>query len=174
VAADSIYGIGAIEMMLRRAGKGYVLGVNANTQFNSWGREPAVAGTAEAIAEALAATTWQRLSAGEGTKGARLYDWAYLELANFGADEFNPGLSGIWTRSLLIRRNLSDRSLAYFTTWCPAGTTIETLVAVEGHRWAIEGSFETTKTELGLDHNGQAARDRLTGPGMVGTGTSRW
>jgi SRSO17 transposase len=35
----------------------------------------------------------------------------------------------------------------------PAGTTIETLVAVEGHRWAIEDSFETAKNEFGLDHN---------------------
>ena len=36
VAADSVYGVGDIEMALRRAGKGYVLGVNANSQFNSW------------------------------------------------------------------------------------------------------------------------------------------
>lgn len=43
--------------------------------------------------------------------------------------------------------------MAYFTTWCPAGTLIETLVAVEGHRWAIEDSFETAKNELGLAHN---------------------
>jgi SRSO17 transposase len=43
--------------------------------------------------------------------------------------------------------------LAFFTTWCPTGTTIETLVAVEGHRWAIEDSFETAKNEFGLDHN---------------------
>ena len=34
-----------------------------------------------------------------------------------------------------------------------AGTTIEALVGVEGHRWAIEDSFETAKNELGLDHN---------------------
>jgi SRSO17 transposase len=27
------------------------------------------------------------------------------------------------------------------------------LVSVEGHRWAIEDSFETVKNELGLDHN---------------------
>jgi SRSO17 transposase len=27
------------------------------------------------------------------------------------------------------------------------------LVLVEGHRWAIEDSFETAKNELGLDHN---------------------
>jgi SRSO17 transposase len=32
-----------------------------------------------------------------------------------------------------------------------AGTAIETLVAVEGHRWAIDDSFETAKSEFGLD-----------------------
>ena len=47
----------------------------------------------------------------------------------------------------------ADGELAYFTTWCPAGTPIETLVAVEGRRWAIEDAFETAKNELGLDHN---------------------
>jgi SRSO17 transposase len=41
----------------------------------------------------------------------------------------------------------------FFATWCPAGTSIETLVAVEGHRWAIEDSFETAKNEFGLNHN---------------------
>jgi len=149
VAADSIYGVGEIEMMLRRAGKGYVLEVNSNAQCNSWSTEPAVVGTAEAIAQGLDASVWQPLSAGEGTKGARLHDWAYLALADLEADEFNPGLSGTWTRGLLIRRHISDQSLAYFSTWCPAGTPIDKLVAVEGRRWAIEDSFETTKTELG-------------------------
>jgi SRSO17 transposase len=54
---------------------------------------------------------------------------------------------------LLIRRHIADGDLAFFTTWCPAATSIETLVAVEGHRWAIEDSFETAKNEFGLDHN---------------------
>jgi SRSO17 transposase len=52
-----------------------------------------------------------------------------------------------------IRRSLADAELAYFTTWCPAGTPIQTLVAVEGRRWSIEDAFETAKTELGLAHN---------------------
>ena len=60
---------------------------------------------------------------------------------------------GLWTRGLLIRRNIVDGDMAFFSTWCPAGTSIKTLVKVEGHRWAIEDSFETTKNELGLDHN---------------------
>ena len=52
-----------------------------------------------------------------------------------------------------IRRHVAGNDLAFFTTWCPAGTTIESLVGVEGHRWAIEDSFETAKNELTLDHH---------------------
>jgi SRSO17 transposase len=153
VATDTIYGTGAIEMQLRRAGKGYVLGASATDQFGSWDRSPPVAGTAEQIARAQPSETWKRLSAGDGTKGPRLYDWAYVELADLEADEYNADLTGLWTRGLLIRRNLTDQDLAFFSTWCPAGTDIATLVRVEGCRWAIEDAFETAKTELGLTHN---------------------
>jgi SRSO17 transposase len=152
VAADSVYGVGEIEMALRRAGKGYVLGVNATHLFSSWNK-PTRAGTAEEIAQELDPSAWQRLSAGDGTKGARLYDWAYCELADLESAEYDERRPGLWTRGLLIRRNLADGEFAFFSTWCPAGTSITTLVKVEGHRWAIEDSFETAKNELGLDHN---------------------
>ena len=158
VAADAVYGVGDVEQALRRACKGYVLGVKSDHHFGSWGDKPPVAGTAAEIARDLEPGAWQRLSAGEGTKGARLHDWVYCELADLDADEYDETQSGLWTpnlwtRGLLIRRNISDGDLAFFTTWCPAGTGIQTLVAVEGHRWAIEDSFETAKNELGLDHN---------------------
>src|SRR3954452_15706699 len=165
VAADSVYGVGGggaarrpgregeVETALRRAGKGYVLGVNATHPFNAWIGKPAVAGTAEAIAADLDPAAWRRLSAGEGTKEPRLYDWAYLELADLEAAEYENGRTGLWTRGLLVRRSIADGECACFTTWCPAGTRIETLVSVEGRRWAIEDAFETAKNELGLDHN---------------------
>jgi SRSO17 transposase len=153
VAADSVYGVGDVEQALRRAGKGYVLGVNSTHPFRSWQRKPVVGGTAEAIARNLDPAAWQRLSAGDGSKGARLHDWAYCELADLDAAEYDKDRSGLWTRGLLVRRNIADGDLAFFSTWCPAGTGIATLVAVEGHRWAIEDSFETAKNELGLDHN---------------------
>jgi len=153
VAADTVYGVGELETALRQANKGYVLGVNATHQFHSWSAKLSVSGTAEEIAQALDASTWQRLSAGQGTKGARLYDWAYLELADLDAGKFYPGSDGLWSRGLLIRRSLADGKLAFFTTWCPAGTSVDRLVQVEGCRWAIEDSFETAKNELGLDHN---------------------
>lgn len=153
VAADSVYGVGDIEMALRRAGKGYVLGVNANHHFGSWIGKPPVAGTAEEVASELPPALWKRLSAGAGTRGERLYDWAYCELADLDAAEYDESRSGLWTRGLLTRKTIADGALAFFSTWCPAGTDIATLVKVEGHRWAIEDSFETTKNELGLDHN---------------------
>ncbi|PWJ72292.1 SRSO17 transposase [Pseudaminobacter salicylatoxidans] len=153
VAADSVYGVGGIEMALRRAAKGYVLGVSANHPFRSWGKSPAVAGTAKDIAGALPEDVWRRLSAGEGTKGARLHDWVYLDLADLDAGDFDATFPGTWTRGLLIRRNIAAGDLAFFSTWCPIGTSIETLVTVEGRRWAIEDSFEAAKNELGLDHN---------------------
>lgn len=46
VAADSVYGVGDIEMALRRAGKGYVLGVGVQHLFRSWAKPEIVAGTA--------------------------------------------------------------------------------------------------------------------------------
>ena len=96
VAADSAYGIGSVEMDLRKAGKGYVLGVASNQQFTSWLGKPVVSGTAEEIMQGLDASAWQRLSAGEGTKGPRLYDWARLAKVPSGAAGWNArrGVSG--------------------------------------------------------------------------------
>ena len=85
---------------------------------------------------------------GRGSTTGPTWSWRNLEAEEVGCPE-----PGTWTRGLLVRRSLSDASLAYFTTWCPAGTPLEVLVGVEGRRWAIEDAFETAKTELGLDHN---------------------
>ncbi|WP_434604286.1 IS701-like element IS1452 family transposase [Acetobacter oryzoeni] len=153
VAADSVYGVGDVERTLRRAGIGYVLGVKGNHWFGSWATEPLIAGEAKDIAAGLPDQAWRRLSAGHGTKGERLYDWAYLPLADLDAEEFDCPIAGPWTRGLLIRRNIADGALAYFTTWSPKGTTTQELVNVEGTRWRIEEGFETAKNEFGLDHN---------------------
>ena len=58
VAADSVYGTGEIETLLREAGKGYVLGVASNHVFRSWGKPQPVAGHAAAITQGLPEKTW--------------------------------------------------------------------------------------------------------------------
>src|SRR5690349_6711847 len=82
VAADTVNGVGNLEMALRRAGKAYVRGVASTAQCHSCGTWPEVSATAEEIAVAVPAKDWVRRSAGDGTKGPRLFDWAYLELAH--------------------------------------------------------------------------------------------
>ncbi len=51
VTADSVYGTGEVETRLRKAGKGYVLGVASNHVFHSWSKELFVSGTAATIAQ---------------------------------------------------------------------------------------------------------------------------
>jgi SRSO17 transposase len=85
------------------------------SHFHSRGKAP-VAGAAEPIAAGLDASAWKRLSAGEWTKGARLHDWTYVELADLDAEDLYEGATGAWTRGLLIRRNIADGGRAFFTT----------------------------------------------------------
>src|SRR6201982_3241958 len=117
VAGDTVYGVGDIEQQLRRAGKGYVLGVSSAHVFHSWGKRPPVAGTAADLARTRHSSDWKRLSAGAGTKGPRLHDWCYLELADLEAEQFNSANDGLWTRGLLIRRRIADDAVAFFATW---------------------------------------------------------
>lgn len=112
-------------------------------------------GPAQVAAAALAARVpgrgpdgWRRLSAGDGAKGPRRYDWARVPIRHLAA-AWDPA-HGYW---LLVRRSLSDPTdLAYYVCFGPAGATLAALVRVAGVRWAIEEGFEATKGEVGLDH----------------------
>jgi SRSO17 transposase len=75
---------------------------------------------------------WLRLSAGEGSKGRRLYDWVRVSLWRWGW----PANVGFW---LLARRSLSDPTdLAFYVCFAPADTSLATLVQVAGCRWRVE------------------------------------
>ena len=172
VAADSVYGVGEVEQVLRRAGKGYVLGVSSAHRFNSWGKMPRVGGTALAIATACEPSDWQRLSAGAGTKGPRLHDWCYLELADLqGGDDQQPDET-LWTRGLLIRRRVGDSELAFFSTWCPKGTPPMT---PKWPRWSgWRASAGASRTASKPPRTNSASIITRPDPGMDGTVTLRW
>ena len=85
------------------------------------------------------------MSAGDGAKGPRWYDWMWLPLAA----PWQPD----WRRWLLVRRSLSDpTTLTAYVVFAPHATTLATVVQVAGSRWTIEQSFEEAKGEVGLDH----------------------
>jgi SRSO17 transposase len=144
VAADEVYGQNAaLRLALEERGLPYVLAVPVN-QYTIGTADGRIGQYRVDILSAAAAETgWQRLSAGDGAKGPRLYDWTWMPIRPLSErDRF-------W---LLVRRSLTDGELAHYLCFAPVGTTLPDLVAVAGRRWAIEESFQTAKGEVGLDH----------------------
>jgi SRSO17 transposase len=142
VAADEVYGH---DSKLRRFLEGrqmaYVLAVASDQRL--W-QADFMQHRVDAMARNLPASRWKRLSAGFGSKGERLYDWALMPLSKQDG----------WARALLVRRSIEEKpEFAYYLCYAPNGQdTIETLVRVAGQRWKIEQAFETAKGECGLDH----------------------
>src|SRR3954471_12448026 len=107
VAADRVCGVGEIELALRRADKGYVLGVTGQHRFWSWDADLDVAGTAEEIAKGFSETDWIRLSAGAAPRGRAC----------------STGPIGRWPRSRRMRSMpLSIRACGRAACWCGAAS----------------------------------------------------
>jgi SRSO17 transposase len=138
VTGDSVYGADrALRRRIEaRGGLGYVLAVTGGQRLG--GRR------VDAWAAGVPPEGWLRLSAGEGAKGPRLYDWAFLP--------YRGGAPAGWEKGLLVRRKLDEPDeLTFHLTLAPEGTDLATLVRVAGTRWTIEACFEAAKGEVGLD-----------------------
>ena len=136
ITGDSVYGADrAIRRWAERHRRGYVLAVTSRQRL---GLRPVTSWI-----KGLPEPDWQRLSAGDGAKGPRLYDWAYVPYSGAA-----PGFQS----ALLVRRSVATPTeLAFYLTHAPAGTTVAELVRVAGTRWNIESLFEQAKGEVGLD-----------------------
>lgn len=143
VAGDEVYGQHSrLRLALEERDMAYVLAVPVNQHVIATidGR-PAEA-RVDALSAAVGESDWQRLSAGVGAKGPRIYDWVQIPIRPLS----QPG-----RYRLLVRRRLTDGELAHYLCFCPPEASLADLVGVAGRRWAIEESFETGKGEVGLD-----------------------
>ncbi len=85
VTGDAVYGGDRrLRAWLESRQQAFVLAIARNEPL--WWQGPNYA-SAEAIARSQAASAWQRLSAGAGAKGERLYDWALVPLWRLQLDE---------------------------------------------------------------------------------------
>ena len=136
ITGDSVYGAdSAIRRWAERHRRGYVLTVTSGQRL---GGRPVTAWIRK-----LPRRAWQRLSAGDGAKGPRVYDWACLP--------YNGAAPGFQC-ALLVRRSVAKPTeLTFYLTHAPAGTALAELVRVAGTRWSIESLFEQAKQEVGLD-----------------------
>jgi SRSO17 transposase len=153
VVADSVYGDSRrLGMFLEESKQPYVLALSGKAHVWSGFYQHRVSTLLDALtegelpfAQAAEEEGWKRLSAGEGSKGPRLYDWLRLPL--------NPPMQEGFERWLLVRRSIEDPAeLSAYTVFCAHNTTLEALAKVAGSRWRVEIGFEEAKGEVGLAH----------------------
>jgi SRSO17 transposase len=143
VVADTVYGYDEMRSWLEEHGRNFVLAVAETHAVWIAGQSQPVG----LVAALLPPDAWRVLSAGEGSQGPRLYEWAWLSLS--GEQEGKARGRGSW---LLIRRSLSDPSKrAYYRVSGEVATTCDEAVHVAGRRWSIEEGLEEAKGEVGLD-----------------------
>ena len=142
MTGDSVYGNDRrLRLWLEAQPRAYVLAVSGQEYVWLGGRQRQV----KTILAALAEENWTRLSAGDGTKSPRWYDWQWLPLAE--------PLAPDWRRWLLVRRSVSAPvELQAYVVFAPQNTTLAAVVQVAGTCWSIESCFEAAKSDVGLDH----------------------
>src|ERR671913_1681268 len=154
VVADSVYGDSRrLGMFLEESKQPYVLALSGKAHVWAGFYQHRVSTLLDALTQgelpfAQAAEEdegWKRLSAGEGSKGPRLYDWLRLPL--------NPPMQEGFERWLLVRRSIEDpEEISAYTVFAPEGITLEALAKAAGSRWRVEIGFEEAKGEVGLAH----------------------
>ncbi len=141
VTGDEAYGqVGRLRTMLEERGMFYVLAVPSNQYVHLAG---GTEGRVDAAVTDLAPQAWTTISVGAGAKGPRVYQWARAAIRPLAGP-------GYW---LLARRSLTDPTdPAYYLAAAGPRTPLRELARIAGTRWAIEETFQTAKSEVGLDH----------------------
>jgi SRSO17 transposase len=140
VTADEAHGDnGPLRFWLEATEVSYVLAVARDHRVCT---DPGLV-RAEQIAARLPRRAGQQTSAGNGAKGHRYYDWAWI-----GVNDETPGY-----RWLLIRRNPRTGELAFYHCYSPHPVPLSTLVEVAGSRSTIEENFQAGKGLTGLDEH---------------------
>lgn len=141
VTGDSVYGdYRKIRTWLESEETNYVLCVSGKEYVWRDFEQIRISALLETLGDAI----WNVKSAGNGSKGKRLYEWCRLPL--------NPPLNPAYRRWLLVRRSLAKKEeMRAYVCYAPATTSLEKLAEVAGRRWTIETSFAESKSEVGMD-----------------------
>ena len=141
VTGDCVYGdYRAIRLWLEEHGKCYVLCVSGKEYIQiGWNRV-----SVSSVLKGLGEDGWFEQSCGDGSKGARLYDWKTIAI------DLQPQEG--WKRRLLVRRSKTDPDeVRAYVCFSPEDTPVQKLVQIAGTRWTVESCFAESKSEVGLD-----------------------
>ena len=99
----------------------------------------------DAHLKSLASDGWFEASCGDGSKGARAYDWKIISTSGAAPEGFK--------RVVLVRRSKSDsEDMKAYLAFAPLDAPDKKFVEVAGTRWTVETCFKESKGEAGLDH----------------------
>jgi SRSO17 transposase len=157
VTGDEAYGKDhKFRRYLEQRRVGYVVAVPKNQSLGAGIGYGNTSLRADEVTAGAPQQAWKRLSAGDGAKGPRLYDWAMATMPPHPDDDI--GGNDAFARWLLVRRTIPSHDaietapeLAYYLCYGPADTPLPELVRIAGTRWAIEECFQSAKNEVGLD-----------------------
>ncbi len=156
VTGDAAYSAYGVRSWLEERQQPHVFAVASNFHVWTWGKQGPRQQQVKDIVGEFDNTDWQRLSAGMGSKGERLFEWAWISTSELtvegSAVSLGPVIEEGFERWVLARRSLDDpMDIVYFTVFAPQTTPLESVVKVAGSRWTIEVGFKTAKGEVGLD-----------------------
>ena len=157
VTGDAVYSASNLRTFLEQRQQPYVLAVASNCYVWGWDQSGSKQTQVADVAKQFQLDQWQTWSAGSGSKGERLFEWAWVSVTELMGPAVSAGLGPIlpagFERWVLVRRSLKDPTdLAYYLAFAPSSTTLSKVVQAAGSRWAIEVAFEMAKGEVGLDH----------------------
>lgn len=145
-AADEVYCGRELRLEIRRLGLGYAVGVPATYPVTDGaGRR----WQARQLLNKVRPEQWMRRPTGDGAKGRREYDWAWLDIRPDDTPDETGQPDG--TNVLVARRHRYTGEISCYRCHTPSPVTLATLVEIICRRWKIEETFQLAKGFTGLD-----------------------
>jgi SRSO17 transposase len=100
------------------------------------------------LAKGLGPRAWRRYTVAEGTKGRRVFDFAFLRVVE--KRRRLPARDG-W---LMVRRSLDQApEIKYYLSNAPADVDRQRMAVVGSERWRVESAIKEAKSQTGLDES---------------------
>jgi SRSO17 transposase len=147
VAGDEVYGrAGYLRRFLQERHNAYVLAIASNTPVwhNATKRMP------RALLDEIRPDDWVRMSCGDGSKGERIYDWAWISIR----PPPDQGDDASGHHALMFRRPVDSTKpgdIAYYSVYSPRPVTLQEAIRAAGSRWQVERGIQGCKSQVGLD-----------------------
>ncbi len=152
VAGDEVHGGAGLRRLTRSPGTGYVMAVRGSHAVTT---SPGTTMTVTAAARLLRARHWQRMRTGSGSKGAKDYNGAIVQVKPGDTPGGQAGEHDDGHSCPLLRRHRYTGTISCFRCRNRTGVPLAGLIEAAVRRWRTEEDHQPGKQAAGPD-SGQA------------------